>query len=273
MLSTSSTIFSEQKLHTSDGSVVRICFTSTGAGNLGLHVGTDLRATLDNRRFLENQLLGSEVGSGFIYLNQVHGVDVIDADSLPAGDHHAQPHQILEWAPCADAASSSEGAPLAVMVADCIPVIFVGEHAQDGRPITGVAHAGRRGLLDGVLQREVEDLLRRGARNLKAWLGPSICGKCYEVSQEMCVESVKILPELESQTHKGTPALDLPAGARSILRNLLGAGFVYEHLAACTFENPLLYSHRGHINRGEPAGRFAGLVWTEQKSRGKLGRA
>lgn len=262
----SSRLFSEQTVYTSDGSPVHIGFTSIHAGNLGLHVGGNLEEALDHRRQLEQELLCPGADDRFIYLNQVHGTAIFDADSraLPAIEI-SDPHILLDQAPIADAASSSQGVPLAIMVADCIPIVFVGEHRQNGSPIIGVAHAGRKGLLDGVIQNEVADLRARGASNLRVWLGPSICGKCYEVPQEMLSESAETLPEVESQTSWGTPALDLPAGARSILSELLGPDSVFDNLVACTFEHPDLYSHRGHTQNGEPAGRIAGLVWVDKR--------
>lgn len=266
MASSSPRLFSHHTVQTSDGSTVHIGFTSLGAGNLGLHVGDDLQTTMDNRHHLERELLGAGTKQGFVYLNQVHGTDVFDADSVIDTVHSAlDPHLILEQAPTADAASSQHGVPLAIMVADCIPVVFVGEDSHGGYPIIGVAHAGRRGLLDGVIQREVDDLKARGAVNIRAWLGPSICGRCYEVPQTMMDESADFAPEVKSLTSWGTPALDLPAGARAILSELLGSEAVFSNLAACTFEHPDLYSHRGHTQNGDPAGRIAGLVWIEKK--------
>lgn len=259
-------LFSEQVVLTSDGSCVHVGFTSLKAGNLGLHVGNDPDATLSHRRELELELLRAESNRGFVYLNQVHGTDIFDADGPGARlSAYGTPTLILENAPIADAASSSQGTPLAIMVADCIPIVFVGEHQQSGSPIIGVAHAGRRGLLNGVIQKEIADLRAREAVNLRAWIGPAICGKCYEVPQEMLDESVGILPDVEAQTRWGTPALDLPAGAKAILSELLGSESVFNNLAACTFENPYLYSHRGHTQNGEPAGRIAGLVWVDPK--------
>lgn len=265
MTQTSARLFSEHLAHTSDGSRVHIGFTAIGAGNLGLHVGENLEEVLENRRELESELLGGAREQGFIYLNQVHGTDIFDADSRPRIESKgSEPDQLLELAPVADAASSSQGVPLAIMVADCIPIVFVGEDSRSGSPIIGVAHAGRRGLLDGVIQREVDDLKARGAVGLRAWLGPSICGKCYEVPQQMRDESANLLPEVESLTSWGTPALDLPAGAGAILVKLLGEGAVSSQLGACTFENHDVFSHRGHTLNGEPAGRIAGLVWIEK---------
>lgn len=230
---------------------VGIGFTSTNAGNLGLHVGEDQHAVLAHREALEHDLLPS--GQRFTYLNQVHGTTVFDADT-------AQPVHDLEHTPEADTAVSRRGAPLAVMVADCIPVVFVGSGAE-GFPVTAVAHAGRRGLLDGVLQETVQAMVRCGAEDIHAWLGPSICGKCYEVPQDMLEESARRWPELASTTSWGTPALDLPATAMTILRQSPEVSAVSDELSGCTFEDTALFSHR----REPGAGRIAGLVWIDQE--------
>ena len=76
------------------------------------------------------------------------------------------------------------------MVADCIPVVLVGQ-CQDGGLVLAVAHAGRKGLLDGVLQRTVAAMHEAGAENICAWLGPSICGSCYEVPEQMRTASAE----------------------------------------------------------------------------------
>lgn len=250
----SSKVFSRSQWVSSDGSCVQVAFTSVGAGNLGVHVGDDEQAVLASRSALQQALVPEVDSTGFVYLNQVHGTAVFDADGFSGSAR----------VPTADAASSSDGTPLAIMVADCIPVVFAGEEVGSGRPVQGVAHAGRRGLLDGVLQAEVTDLLARGARNIQAWIGPSICGSCYEVPEAMRRESAQLIPEVYATTAWGTPALDLPAGARAVLAQLPVT--VHTDLAACTFEEQDLFSHRGHTQRGEPAGRLAGLVWVDSAS-------
>ena len=158
---------------------------------------------------------------------------------------------------------SVEGRPLAIMVADCIPVVLVGSvEGEKTVPVLAVAHAGRRGLLDGVLQTTVARMRELGAAHITAWLGPSICGACYEVPEAMRAESTELIPQVHSVTGANTPGLDLPAGARAVLE---AAGVeVSTECARCTYEEPSVYSYRGFTNRGEKPGRIAGLVWVEK---------
>jgi copper oxidase (laccase) domain-containing protein len=93
-----------------------------------------------------------------------------------------------------------------------------------------------------------------GAADIRAWLGPSICGRCYEVPPALRDEVAAAVPATWSTTSWGTPALDLPAGARSQLEN---AGVGVEYAGPCTLETASLYSYR----RDSGTGRFAGLVW------------
>lgn len=225
------------------GNGVRVAFTDRGAGNLALHTGDDPAAVRARRAALEREM-GVDGGS-LLFLAQVHGTEVADADrpDRPA-------------VPTADAAVTATGVPLAVMVADCLPVVLVAAGPEG--PVTAVAHAGRRGLLDGVLERTVEQMRARGARGLSAWIGPSVCGSCYEVPAAMREESARRIPAVAATTAWGTPALDLRAGARD---RLAGLGVdVTEPAAAgpsCTLENERLSSHR----RDPRSGRIVGLVW------------
>lgn len=229
--------------HDEVGHGVRVAFTDRGAGNLALHTGDDPAAVRERRTALEREM-GVRDGS-LLFLEQVHGTDVADADrpDRPA-------------VPTADAAVTATGVPLAVMVADCLPVVLVG--AGPAGPVTAVAHAGRRGLLDGVLERTVEQMRDRGARGLAAWIGPSVCGRCYEVPAPMREESARRIPAVAATTAWGTPALDLRAGA---LDRLAGLGVGVTEPAAsgpsCTLENERLSSHR----RDPRSGRIVGLVW------------
>lgn len=226
------------------GQGVRVAFTDRGAGNLALHTGDDADDVRARRAALERSM-GVPAGSLF-FLDQVHGTEVADADGP---DRPA--------VPTADAAVTVTGVPLAVMVADCVPVLLVGEGPQG--PVTGVAHAGRRGLLEGVLERAVGQLRVRGAHALAAWIGPSICGSCYEVPGTMREESAERIPEVAATTAWGTPSLDLRAGARARL-SALGVDVVEPRAEAgtsCTLENERLSSHR----RDPGSGRIVGLVW------------
>lgn len=178
----------------------------------------------------------------FQYMNQVHGNDVAVLESATA-------------APTADAMVSRR-LPMAVMVADCIPLVLVGDSGGAG-PVLGVVHAGRPGLASGVIPAAVDQLRAAGARNIRAWLGPSICGRCYEVPAELREEVAAVAPSAWSATTRGTPALDLPAGAVSQLES---EGVLVEYRGPCTLETETLYSYR----RDRNSGRFAGLVWTHE---------
>lgn len=255
---------------------VRVGFTSREAGNLGLHVDDELGGGMDAsmvRTLNHRAALEEALGAGpFFYLNQVHGVEVARpedydpasyAPGAPAERTVERARAIAKLAPVADAAVSVEGRPLAIMVADCIPVVLVGSvEGEKTVPVLAVAHAGRRGLLDGVLQTTVARMRELGAARITAWLGPSICGACYEVPEAMRAESTELIPQVHSVTGANTPGLDLPAGARAVLE---AAGVeVSTECARCTYEEPSVYSHRGFTNRGEKPGRIAGLVWVEK---------
>jgi hypothetical protein len=155
-------------------------------------------------------------------------------------------------APTADAMVSL-GLPLAVMVADCIPAVLVGQ-GPDG-PVLAAVHAGRPGIANGILPAAVERMQAEGATAIRAWLGPSICGSCYEVPAQLRTEVASQVPSTWATTSWGTAALDLPAGARSQLE---AAGVVVEYAGPCTLESDELFSYR----RCTTTGRFAGLVWS-----------
>lgn len=222
---------------------VSVAFTDKGAGNLALHVGDDAGAVLRRRSRLEDATGISP--RRFQYMNQVHGNEV----SLVAGSGGGiEPCA----APTADALVSV-GGPLAVMVADCIPLVLVG--ASVSGPVLAAVHAGRPGLFSGVIPAAVEQMRDAGATDIRAWLGPSVCGSCYEVPAELRDEVSAVLPSAWSTTSWGTPALDLPGGAASQLDAL---GVPIEYRGPCTLENDSLFSYR----RDSRSGRFAGLVWT-----------
>jgi YfiH family protein len=189
--------------------------------------------------------IGLAAGS-FQYMNQVHGNAVATIDA-PTGSPAA--------GPTADAMVSA-GRPLAVMVADCVPVVLVGQ-TPAGRPVLAVAHAGRPGIAAGVIPAVLERMRSEGAVDIRAWIGPSICGSCYEVPEAMRADVAQAVPATWSTTSWGTPALDLPAGARSQLE--AGRAAV-EYSGGCTLENEPLFSYR----RNTGTGRFAGLVWTDE---------
>jgi len=194
--------------------------------NFGFHVGDDSAAVAANRALLGNTQ----------FMNQVHGNDVVVID------------QVLDHEPTCDALiTTTAGVSLAVMVADCIPLLLISEKA------VAAVHVGRAGLVNKVAIKTLEQMRALGAIDIHAILGPSICGRCYEVPLHMQQEVVATHPASLSTTSKGTPALDLPAG---LIAELIAQGLTYEASPICTQEDPLYYSHR----RDNPTGRFAGVV-------------
>ncbi|MGO4147269.1 polyphenol oxidase family protein [Paenarthrobacter sp. YAF11_1] len=227
---------------------VSVAFTDTGAGNLALHVEDNPEEVLARRAQVE-QAAGLEARK-FQYMDQVHGsaVEFIDVHGAgPTAD-------AMVSAATASGTASRAAQPLAVMVADCVPVVFVGNGAGAG-PVIAVAHAGRPGVASAVVPATVEEMRKRGALDIHAWLGPSICGSCYEVPGGLRDEVAARVPAAWSSTSWGTPSLDLPAGVRAQLEAM---DVTVEYSGECTLEHNSLFSYR----RDSRTGRFAGLVWT-----------
>ncbi len=178
-------------------------------------------------------------------MHQVHGADVrrVTADALESGDP----------APDVDALVTTDpGVLLVVRVADCVPVLL----ADGERGVVGAAHAGRPGLAAGVVPNAVAAMRDLGADRIMAWVGPHVCGSCYEVPETMRAEVAAAVPESYARTSWGTPALDIGAGVRA---QLDAAGVdVVDASPRCTREDPDLYSYR---RQGVESGRLAGLVW------------
>lgn len=212
--------------------------------NLGTHVGDAAEAVTENRRRLRAAL---QLPSEPRWLQQVHGVAVVD-DRGSAGPVPA----------VADAAITAEaGVVLAIMVADCIPVLFCD---REGRRL-GAAHAGWRGLLAGVLENTVE-ALAVPPRSLLAWLGPAIGPSRFEVGPEVRDAFLASTPgEVAAARFLPSPGgrwlCDLPGLARDRLARA-GVGWI-GGVAACTASDPdRFFSHRRDAPR---TGRMAALIW------------
>ena len=178
----------------------------------------------------------SKITGPIQFMNQVHGDEVVEVKSI--GDD-----------PTCDALITSEpGIALAVMVADCIPLLL------SSSTVIGAVHVGRRGLMNSVAVKAVDAMRTLGADQIHAQLGPSICGRCYEVPQELADEVVAKHPAASSLTNNLTPALDLP---RALIADLVAIGVTYEASTICTLENDEYFSYRRH----NITGRNAGVVW------------
>ncbi len=228
---------------------VRAWVTECGAGpgrygalNLATHVGDDAAAVAANRTRLRAALALPREPA---WLDQVHGTRVLDLD----GEANA----------AADGAVTARaGIVCAVLTADCLPVLLCD---AAGRRV-GVAHAGWRGLLGGVLSATVRAL---GAPpdQLLAWLGPAIGQAAYEVGADVRDAFLAVQPQAAAhftENPRGRWQADLYGLARDSLRAagvtaVYGGGF-------CTFrESARFFSHR----REAPCGRMATLIWREPR--------
>jgi YfiH family protein len=189
-------------------------------------------------------LVEAELGLRVLNVHQVHGSRVLGVDA--ATDARALA------AEQADAmVTTARGVALAVRAADCLPVLF----ADAGAGVVGAAHAGRVGLAAGVLVETVAALRALGAASITAWIGPHICGACYEVPESLRTEFCATHPAASATTSWGTPSLDLGAAAAA---QLAGLGCRVLRVDPCTRTTPTLHSHRRDAAR---SGRQAGLVW------------
>lgn len=230
----------------------RVAFTSVAEGNLALHVGDVPEDVLRRRRSLESGL-GLDPGS-LRFMNQTHSVRIHEVPSAGSAATRSDGPDSAAWGPDADAMICRDGSvPLAVMVADCLPVVFAAS-GHDGGLVTAVAHAGRKGLLGGILQGTVEAIRAAGGHDLHAWIGPAVCGACYEVPADMAAEADALLPGIAATSRWGTASLDLPATAARLLAD---RGVDVVSPASCTLEDADYYSHR----RDPQSGRLAGIVW------------
>ena len=170
------------------------------------------------------------------FMNQVHGDEIIIVDSVTS-----------DIPRCDGLITTKPSLPLAVMVADCIPLLLISKEA------VGAIHVGRAGLVNRIALKAIHTMRSLGSIDIHAILGPSICGLCYEVPFEMQQDVMQEHPRAFATTRKGTPALDLP---KALIADLVTAGVSFEASTICTFEDEMYFSHR----RTNPTGRFAGVV-------------
>jgi polyphenol oxidase len=209
--------------------------------NLGFATDDDPASVASNYALVESAL---GVRPGWIArMRQVHGGEVTVAREPGDPDHPPRVDAMVTDRP---------GLALSVRVADCVPVLL----ADPDTGVVGCAHAGRAGLVAEVVPRAVAAMRDLGAGAVTAWVGPYVCGGCYEVPAAMRDDVAAAVPQAHATTTWGTPALDIGAGVRA---QLLAAGCTLADVPSrCTRETQTLYSHR---RDGDRAGRFAGLVW------------
>ena len=242
--------------------------------NLGSHVGDDPAAVAENRRLVRAAL---ELPAEPTWLNQGHGVKVVDASSSSAGDgasHNAvdasssnvagrdraehHPASAEGATPTADASVAlGAGAVCVVMTADCLPVLFCD---RDGTRV-GAAHAGWRGLAGGVLGATIK-ALDTPPSQLMAWLGPAIEQDAFEVGDEVHEAFLKLAAENAAAfkaNARGRWQADLYQLARNELARL-GVTAVYGGGCKCFADSERFFSYR----REHRTGRMATLVWLQR---------
>ena len=211
--------------------------------NLGDHVGDDAQCVLSNRALLRAHLPGEP-----IWLKQVHGVNVstpasrlVEADAIVTN----RPHEVL-----------------AIMTADCLPVLL----ANKSGSVIGAAHAGWRGLCNGVLENTVKEMLALSgadaAKDVLAWLGPAIGPQAFEVGVDVleAFQDARI-PFLEQSfiaipNKPGKYLANLYLLARSRLESI-GLHQIYGGEYCTVTQAEQFFSYR----RDGVTGRFASLIW------------
>ena len=209
-----------------------------GSLNLGGHVGDDPGHVELNR-----SRLAAAIGrrrEELLFMNQCHGTEVLLVDGPWPQDQ----------APAADGVvTTTPGLALAVLVADCVPVLLADPRAG----VVAAVHAGRPGMTGGIVDRAVTVMREAGAGTITATVGPSVCGRCYEVPEPMREAATAVAPEACAVSWTGTPAIDVGAAVVAQLR----ANDVAVHwVPGCTRESDELYSYR----RDGRTGRLAGVV-------------
>lgn len=243
--------------------------------NLGDHVGDNPDCVGANRH-----VLAADIGRPVQFLQQVHGWAVHEAASTTP----------VHPSPAADAAMTVRGdVALAVMVADCLPILLADSTART----VGVAHAGWRGLLGrngcGVIETLVASMrqccgdkksiqkihpaqygIEYDAIKITAFLGPCIGPRHFEVGDEVRQAFVAAQPHTaryfraSGGASPGRWLADLPALARHRL-NMAGVHSIYGNDGSdawCTVSDPVrFFSHRWGQRHGGAAGRQAACIW------------
>ena len=208
--------------------------------NLGSHVGDDPIRVAQNRQLL-SQFLPSEP----VWLNQLHGINVVDAAQM-------------DCVPDADASYSTHKNVVCVtMTADCLPILV----CNTAGTVVASIHAGWRSLCDGVIEATIAKLPAKPA-DLMAWLGPAIGPNAFEVGAEVREQFIAkdAKAELAFNKHGDKYLADIYQIATQRLNNL-GVTQIYgggQDEDWCTFTDEKSYFS---FRRDGDTGRMATLIW------------
>lgn len=210
--------------------------------NLGDHVGDVPQCVAHNR-----QLLAARMPSEPVWLRQVHGTQVVDADS--AGCEVT-----------ADAAiARHRGTVCGVLTADCLPILL----SDEAGSVVGAVHAGWRGLVAGVIESTVTSMAVAPDK-IMAWLGPAIGPQAFEVGAEVRNAFIAHHPlsdaffKAADGDRQGKFFADLYGLARLRL-NAIGVMRIYGG-GLCTYRDTAnFFSYR----RDGITGRMGSFIWLE----------
>ena len=175
------------------------------------------------------------VDAPWTWLRQEHGAQVCTV--VEPGDHAGTGADGL--------VTATPGAVLAVQTADCAPVLWMG----DG--VVGVAHAGWRGLVAGVIEATAAAMAAAGSAPNRARLGPCIRSRCYEFGEsDLATVEARFGPVVRSTTASGTPALDVSAAVSAACAAL---GVRLDDDGTCTACSPNHWSHRARVDTSRQA--------------------
>lgn len=218
----------------------RAIFTSRSGGrsqapynerNLALHVGDDGQVVLQNRLELAVEL--AVAPTRLFFMEQNHGTDihVIDGKSNPADSYR-----------CDALITTTPGTALAVLVADCAPLLLMGERTS------AAVHVGWRGLFGGIVEKVLEKM---AGEQFSAIIGPTICGNCYQVGDDLRKAAA------QRGFITGSDTLDIPRSILKILSERCETSLTSARWNdRCTFESGAHFSFR----RDGVTGRQAGVV-------------
>ena len=233
---------------------VDILFTNRSGGyssppydsfNLATHVGDDANIVEQNR-----DLLISKLPSKPIWLSQVHGCEVFDADNWDGS-----------FIPTADAAvTTKKNRVLAILTADCLPILL---STTDGSVI-GAVHAGWRGLASGVIEKTVESMREKiitqnSQEKIRVYFGAAIGPQSFEVGEDVVSVFINHDPQSSKLFVPSNKVGKYMSDIYGLAKNRLNAMGIYDIEGGdkCTFKNMNFFSYR----RDHITGRMASLIW------------
>jgi polyphenol oxidase len=206
--------------------------------NFSLDVGDAPHLVKENRRTLKAQI-GKPItfpianhGKNLAWVDEKSSKDIANVDGL---------------------ITSSTNLAIATLSADCATVLLF----APGVKIIAALHAGWKGMSDGILPKTIQELRASGADEIKAVIGPAICGECYSVSEDRYREVKNKVPAACLLNKKNEFAIDVRAGLEW---QLLGEKVAFESVSICSFEEKNAFSFR----RDQKTGRMASVIWLNE---------